>query len=243
MSRPFNIAILFTISALLAFASCNPGTQSGEAKSKQDPAPAKPDLAKLFADAPSGLLDSMDILCANSRLYQAKEWDQLNNCRWALEKQLLAKIPEYAKRKDDLLSLQIDNGQWLALAHEREEPESAKYFQFRKYLPQAHYFIVTQHFANDCPMQWFIDAKTGQKLFFPGTIWQHPQKSVFITGAGDRPCKEEVHLIHFDRAGEIKFDRLDLESRLKSVKWINNEAILQLKNVTEQQEYRKWVLP
>lgn len=246
MKWTFEQAILLTVSLLLAISSCSNQENNSENKAGAalKAATAKIDLEQLFKQSPSGLLDSMDLLCAKSKSYQADAWEELNHCRWALEKKELAKIPEYAKRKDDILSLQIDDGQWMALSHERTPKEQAKYFQFRKYAPQSHSFIITQHFANACPMQWFVDGKNGQRLFFPGTIWAHPNRPVYITGTnGQLDCPSEIYLIHFDRAGKIQSKQLTFKQQLQEVKWTTAEALFQLKDEQGKTEYRKWVLP
>ena len=214
------------------------------AKSDSSESAVSSELPSIFADAQFGHLDSMDVLCSRSKAYQQAEWKELNHCRWALEKAILAKIPEYAKRNGDRLSLQMDDGKWMALEHAYDESGEDQFFQFRSYLPNPHIFLITQHLATGCPTQWVIDAKSGQKMFFPGYIWQHPELNVFITGKGpEQACGKEAHLIHFTKAGDIKFEKLKLSGALNQVKWTDTQALFEVIGKEDKLEYRRWVLP
>ena len=199
---------------------------------------------KGYEDGSVGQLDSLDLLCAASKLYKKEEWDEENHCRWALEKRVLSQIPEYAKRSGDKLSLQVDNGQWLDFVHDSSDPAKARYFQFRKHLATPHYYILTQLQAGECHLNWFVDGKEGARNFFPGQIWKHPVFDVFITGsAALTACPKENHIISFDKSGEIKSKVVKMPGVLVDVKWSAAAAFLQLIQSDGTTEYRTWVLP
>jgi len=237
------IAILLILSVLLTGVSCNTSTDSskkGTDKTGQADELSPSALEAMFKEAPSGLLDSVDILCANSKSYRADQWNELNHCRWALEKQVLEKIPEYAKRKDDLLSLQMDNGHWMALEHVYGEGANSQFYQLRKYLPQPHFFIISQHISSGCTKQWFVDAKSGQKMFFSGDIWKDPASDTYVTiPRKSKNCEADIHVIHFNKAGDIKYKIVKFPDDLKSIKWVDGATILQLEDSTGNMKYHK----
>lgn len=197
-----------------------------------------------FDEGTISQLDSLDLLCAGSKLYNKEEWDEQNHCRWALEKRVLGQIPEYAKRNGNSLALQIDNGQWMNFDHDSSDPAKAIYYQFRKHLATPHYYILTQLQSGECHLNWFIDGKKGVRTFFPGHIWKHPVFDVFITGPGDlTDCPKENHLVYFDKSGAIQSKVVKMPGLLADVRWSATAAFLQLTQSDGTSEYRTWVLP
>jgi len=234
--------VLGLFTSIFLFVSCDT-SETGKMSPEMEEKTVEPARAG-FASGLVGQLDSLDILCAASKAYNAEEWDERNHCRWALEKKILSQYPEYAKRKDNVLSLQMDDGQWMTLEHNTGDPDNAQYFQLRKYLPGPHHFILTQLRSQECQMHWFVDAKKGDRLFFTGHIWKHPAKDVFITGPGPLAnCPAENHLIHFNKSGDIKSQKIKTSGKLTDIRWSPKAAYLKLALSDGTIEYRSWVLP
>ncbi len=129
---------------------------------------------------------SIEQLCEDSKGYRRNEWQGLNECDWVIENQLLSKDMMRAKRNEDVLSLKLDNKQWIDITH---NPEGI-YYRYKGYLSGISKYLVLISPADDCPAFWLINSSDGGKQKIEGLPYFSANgHQAIVTSGGITPSK------------------------------------------------------
>ena len=152
--------------------------------------------------------------CQDSENYQKEVWPGENSCSWALEKELLRKLPEYVRRNDQGLSFQTDQSDWRIIAAVNDD----NYLLLNEYIPEFHVFILKHYNSNTCPEYWIYDAKTDKMEKLRGMIYLSNNKEHFVTLATNT-CSSENMVGRFLKSGGIKKTPFAASEMVSAIKW------------------------
>jgi len=151
--------------------------------------------------------------CAKSENYQQAEWIDKNDCSWALEKQLLRDYPEYGKRENNTLKLQLDNGSWKSFSMvSPDKSESPYYHQWKAYYPKAHYGSLW----NSVDSEWMAVITNKRKK-----------------------CNSSSVLLKFSKAGVLKEFPLNLGANVNEVGWSKTHIFGKMDAKSSSQTFQK----
>lgn len=141
---------------------------------------------------------SIEQLCEESKGYRRNQWQGLNECDWAIEKQLLDLEKTQAKRNENVLSLKLGNEKWLTIEHEA----NGTYYQYKGYLAKIKSYLVLITKAQECPSFWLINPENGSKQHVSGVpYFSADQQKAFVTSVNSttsKACNNQIELWTFN---------------------------------------------
>ncbi len=109
-----------------------------------------------------------DRLCKESKGYNQNEWPGMNACEWATEKYWLKKDKDLVSRKDDLLTLNLENKKTLVLSHQVDKAGKKIYHIYNGYIKEIDSFVVLEKQNDQCLSSLLINAKDGSQQIMGG---------------------------------------------------------------------------
>jgi len=141
--------------------------------------------------------------CSESKRYQSKDWEGVNSCSWALEKEIISALPEYVKRDENGLKFQTDEGGWRNI----ENPNA----MVNLYLPQFHVFILKFHSTENCQEYGIYDPKDNVIQQLKGRFFLHPNQNYFAVLPNNN-CSEKAHIGRFLKGKGTFLQEIDEKS-------------------------------
>ena len=114
-------------------------------------------------------LQTSEKLCEKSKGYKSDNWEGINDCSWALEKEKIKVFDKLVARKDQELILKMDNGS-LSFVNNETAMKGATYYQFITYLPKPNYYLVKEIIAGQCAISKLINTKNSEQYPIKGSI-------------------------------------------------------------------------
>lgn len=154
--------------------------------------------------------------CTESKGYQQDIWKGMNDCSWAIEKFKLEQYPELIKRNEDLLTLQLENGETYELKHDTKK-NSLTYYQLKDYHPKAKLFTIEVNQTNQCPNYWLINAVDGKKTSLKAYPHLNPsgESLLAISGSNKNKLDCQAHIEFMN----LKDGQLDRRWTYEPVGW------------------------
>ncbi len=169
--------------------------------------------------------------CSDSKRYQSKDWEGTNSCSWALEKEIISKLPEYVKRTDDILEFQTDNKGWRALKAEKS--------MVNHYIPEFHVFILKFFTNENCEEYGIYDPKQDHLERLKGQFFLSADNKFFAVVPKSN-CGEKAKIARFNKGKGLIIKEIDEKSPISGIKWgLDNYAIVLKSGDSEKFVYRK----
>ncbi len=167
--------------------------------------------------------------CEASKGYNADQWEGLNLCSWAVEKEKINFYKTFVSRIEDQLILNTENGK-IRLNHKIETNEDPTYYQFKDYISSSNYYLIEEITNQQCLHSKLISSKEGNTHRFKGTLSLSENGLFFIvytsTIIRDLKCPNKIEFYEFKDSGIEKKWHLPLKNqRIKDLKFVKNKAI------------------
>ncbi len=184
--------------------------------------------ASMYKSALDKSLESMPIdrLCKESKGYNQNEWEGKNACAWAVEKYRIEQHKDLVKRREGMLSLQLNNGA-MELQHPTDqEGVSRLYYQFNGYIKSANAFCLLAQTAGMCPQYWIIDRKDGSKTILNGLPVFNPQQDAFVLSTASEKansCGNEVEYWELKEGKFVKNKSMKPNQAIHDIVWAKDK--------------------
>ncbi len=109
--------------------------------------------------------------CNQSKGYQSKEWEGMNDCSWAIEKYLLEKNQNLLRAGNELI-LSFSNGTKQNLLHKEE---TQQYFQYDGFWEKGNLYVVKEINKGACQKTHLFNKDTGKAREFEGNFWYNAE--------------------------------------------------------------------
>jgi len=133
---------------------------------------------------PNAAFQASEKLCKKSKGYKSDNWEGINDCSWAVEKERIKAFENLVSRKDQELILKMDGGN-LNFVNNEQAIKGATYYQFINYLSKPNYYLLKEIITDQCPVSKLINAKTSEQYQIKGNI---------------RPSSDGQYLIAYNHA-------------------------------------------
>lgn len=146
-------------------------------------------------------------LCEQSKGYKANQWEGLNECCWAEEKEKINAFKEVVRRKDKQLFLKTSSGE-ISLQHSPEAKEGATYFRFKDFISTSNYYLIEEIINGQCLNSRMISGVDGQAFNFKGMLTPFPDGIHFIVyylnPSGAANCSNKLEYYEIGAEGILK---------------------------------------
>lgn len=146
-------------------------------------------------------------LCEQSKGYQANQWEGLNECSWAEEKEKINAFKELVRRKDKQLFLKTSTGE-ISFQHSPKAKEGATFYRFKDYISTSNYYLIEEIINGQCLNARLVSGVDGQAFTFKGMLTPFPDGIHFIVyylnPIGAANCSNKLEYYEIGAEGILK---------------------------------------